>query len=57
VVALKKGDIVVFVFGGDQTRYEVVTDEYELLGTKVVDLQGYAGEVAVEYLKKVEETR
>ncbi|GAB6447230.1 hypothetical protein bcgnr5369_14720 [Bacillus cereus] len=50
---MKKGDIVVFIVGNDKTKYEVVSDEYMFLGNKVVDLQSYAGEVPVEYLKKV----
>lgn len=49
---MKKGDIVVFAIGNDQTEYEVITDEYLFLGERVVDLQGYAGEVSVKYLKK-----
>ena len=50
---MKKGDIVVFSIGNDKTKYTVIADEYELHGRKVVDLEGYAGEVATEYLKKV----
>lgn len=50
---LKKGDTVVFIIGNNPMEYRTITDEYELLGRKVVDLEGYAGEVAVEYLKKV----
>ena len=50
---MKKGDIVVFVFARNPKKYKVITDEYELSGRKVVDLEGYPGEVAVSYLKKV----
>jgi hypothetical protein len=51
--SVKKGDIVVFTTGNDNTEYKVITDDYELLGRKVVDLEGYSGEVAIEYLKRV----
>ena len=50
---MKKGDIVVFIIGNDKAKYTVITDEYELLGRAVVDLENYSGEVATEYLKKV----
>lgn len=50
---MKKGDIVVFATGDNKTLYKVITDEYEFLGRKVVDLEGYSGEVAVDYLKKL----
>ncbi|MES9681770.1 hypothetical protein ABWK22_02395 [Gottfriedia acidiceleris] len=50
---MKKGDIVVFVIGIDKTPYELTSDVYELEGRKVVDLEGYSGEVAVEYLEVV----
>jgi hypothetical protein len=49
---VKKDDIVVFVIGNDETKYKVIADEYELFERKVVDLEGYSGEVAVEYLEK-----
>ena len=49
---MKKGDIVVFSIGNNPEKYKVITDEYEFLGVKVVDLEGYPGEVAVEFLKK-----
>ncbi len=48
---MKKGDIVIFTIGNNPQKYKVITDEYELSGTKVVDLEGYPGEVAVEFLK------
>lgn len=54
-INLKKGDIAVFRIWNDKKEFKVITDEYELLGRKVVDLEGYAGEVAVEYLKKVKQ--
>lgn len=47
---LKKGDNVVFKIGKDKTIYTVISDEYILGGRLVVDLYGYNGEVAVEYL-------
>lgn len=50
---MKKGDVVVFVIGNDQTQYKVITNEYELHGRIVVDLEGYSGEVAVKYLKVI----
>ena len=50
---MKKGDIVVFSIGNNPIKYKVITDEYELSGRKVVDLEGYPGEVAVDYLKLV----
>lgn len=50
---MKKGDIVIFVIGNDQSKYEVITDEYDFRGRKVVQLKEYLGEVAVEYLKKI----
>jgi hypothetical protein len=34
----------------DDTTYNVITDEYEINGVKVVDLEGYSGEVNIEYL-------
>lgn len=49
---MKKGDIVVFIIGNDKTNYTVVTDEYKFLGRIVVELEGYSGEVATQYLKK-----
>jgi hypothetical protein len=52
---MKKGDIVIFAIGNDDAKYEVITDEYVFLGTKVVDLERYVGEVSVEYLKVVTE--
>jgi hypothetical protein len=53
VKIVKKGDVVVFVIGTDKTQYKVITDEYELHGRIVVDLEGYSGEVAVDYLKLI----
>ncbi|WP_419882770.1 hypothetical protein ACN6MY_03615 [Peribacillus sp. B-H-3] len=50
---MKKDDVVVFIIGNDKIKYKVIADEYELSGRKVVDLEGYSGEVATEYLKKV----
>ena len=50
---MKKGDIVVFAIGNNPVEYEVITDEYEMIGEKVVDLKDYPGEVSVKYLKKV----
>lgn len=50
---IKKGDTVRFNAGNEQTEYTALTDEYSYLGRKVVDLEGYPGEVAVEYLEKL----
>lgn len=50
---MKKGDLVSFVIGNDLKKYKVITDEYNFYGRQVVDLEGYSGEVAVEYLKVI----
>jgi hypothetical protein len=51
---LKKGDKVMFSIGFSTDIYTVISDEYELeKDRKVVDLEGYSGEVATEYLRKV----
>lgn len=50
---LQKGDFVVFIIGQDENVYTVIKDEYEFAGRRVVDLEGYSGEVAVEYLDKI----
>ncbi|OXS77932.1 hypothetical protein [Domibacillus enclensis] len=54
---INKGDTVSFAIGNDKTTYTVTTGEYELLGRKVVNLKGYSGEVAIEYLKIVNQSR
>lgn len=54
---IRKGDTVSFAIGNDQTTYTVATGEYELSGRKVVNLKGYSGEVAIEYLKIVNQSR
>lgn len=54
---IKKGDQVVFIINNRDSNqvYKVISNEYQFegKGRKVVDLEGYLGEVAVEYLKKV----
>lgn len=54
---IKKGDQVVFIINNRDSNqvYKVISNEYQFegKGRKVVDLESYLGEVAVEYLKKV----
>lgn len=58
-MTLKPGDEVYFKIAGRQFSpvYKVKSEEYQYFGKgrKVVDLEGYQGEVAVEYLEKVKE--
>lgn len=54
----RKGDSVVFFINEKQTDekiYVVSCDEYTYKDTHnvVVDLEGYSGEVSVDYLKRV----
>ena len=50
---LRKGDKVLFASGKDPKEYEIIRDEYICSGERVVDLEGYSGEVAVKYLIKM----
>lgn len=50
---LKEGNKVIFTIGNNGEVYTVISDQYELKGRAVVDLEGYYGEVATEYLKVV----
>lgn len=54
---IKNGDSVVFHINNEESKevYKVISDEYQFNGEgrSVVDLEGYPGEVAVEYLEKV----
>lgn len=50
-----KGDTVKFNIGTDDILYKLITNPYDMFGRKVVDLEGYSGEVAVAYLDKVED--
>jgi hypothetical protein len=54
-MTLKPGDKVVFNTTPYSQMYVVKSEEYQYKGKgrKVVDLEGYAGEVAVEYLSKM----
>lgn len=51
---IQKNDMVIFNIGLDKKVYKAITNEYELGGIKVVDLEGYPGEVNVEFLKRYE---
>ena len=49
---INKGDTVLFV-SGDDSIYLAASDTYERDGELVVELHGYAGEVAIKYLAKI----
>ncbi len=50
---IKKGVLVQFKIGDNPKIYVASSDEYNLNGRQVVNLEGYPGEVAVEYLKNI----
>ena len=54
-MTLKPGDKVFFNTDLREVRqyYTVKSEEYTLEGVKVVDLEGYPGEVGVHYLEKI----
>ena len=54
-MTLKPGDVVVFKSDEHRREHIVTSEEYQYNGEgrKVVDLDEYPGEVAVEYLEKI----
>jgi hypothetical protein len=48
---INKGDQVFFIIGTDTKTYIAASDEYMLDGNLAVDLEGYEGEVGIQWLE------